>query len=93
MDNNNQEKGFVCTGDCMVCSNAQRQYCASLNSYKCMRMIAAIQTSIEEMRRQISALQDSEPVVFNPLSDETVTDCNPSEDNTEKQNFPIAQEG
>ena len=61
-----QQKQFQCTGDCLTCSNAQRQYCASQHAYKSMRMLERMEQQIADIRETIEAIQNNEAMVFDP---------------------------
>lgn len=77
MADNNQ---FKCSGNCLQCQPAQRQYCASQHSYSNMMVLdkmmaivnkmqedmAAMQGTVNEMVAKIEAIQNSEDVVFAP---------------------------
>lgn len=72
-----EQKQFQCTADCLNCSSAQRQYCASQHSYNAMRMVQAMQgtidlmrSAIEEMKSEISAIKGNEDLVFDPMKAE-----------------------
>lgn len=98
MDNNEQKQQFKCTGDCTQCLRVQREYCASQNSYYCLRMVQTMQETvnamsgtIEEMKAKISAIQDSEASVFIPSLEEKVE--GKENDDPTAVPIPIAQEG
>ena len=73
-----KEQKFQCTGDCLNCRSmsdrkVQWQYCAAQFTYNSMRMLQAMQEtidymseSIEELRDKVSAIQDSEASVLIP---------------------------
>ena len=72
MEENNQNQ-FKCTGNCLNCKPVQRQYCASQHAYNTMRMMQVMEESlkamagtVEELKTKITAIQDSEALVFDP---------------------------
>ena len=81
MADNNQK--FQCSGNCLGCLPAQRQYCASQHSYSNMMVldkmmavlnkmqedIAAMQGTVNEMAAKVEAIQNSEATVFAPNSE------------------------
>ena len=79
--NQNQGQPFKCTGDCLTCRalnerKTQWQYCASQFTYNTMRMVEAMQSEIvamqgtvNELKAKIDAIQNSEALVFDPLSE------------------------
>ena len=86
-----QNQQFTCTGDCLKCTIAQRQYCSCQHAYNTMRLIQSMQDSIntmsgtvEELKAKISTIQDNEAMVFDPTEKpETPTSLNgPSENPT-----------
>lgn len=60
------ENSFKCSGDCLKCHSAQRQYCAAQFTYNTMRMIEHMQGTIEEMKVKIEAIQGNEASLFDP---------------------------
>ena len=71
-----QNQQFQCSGDCLRCSVAQRQYCSCQHSYNTMRLIQSMQENInamsgtvEELKAKISAIQDSEASIFDPSTE------------------------
>ena len=78
MAQENNQQGYTCTGDCLRCSQAQRQYCASQFTYKNMRMLEALITSVQSLSEEVknlgekvNAIQNAECELFNP-SEENV---------------------
>ena len=72
-----QTQQFQCTGDCLKCFPAQRQYCASQHAYNSMRMIERMEkrmTDIEnhfiELEKMIESIQNNEATLFNPNAQE-----------------------
>lgn len=78
---NNQQEQFRCTGDCLTCrrlpneKREQWQYCAAQRTYDSMKMIEAMQTSLNlmlgtvaELKAKIEAIQNSETDVYNTKS-------------------------
>lgn len=77
---NNSKQQFHCSGNCLQCQPAQRQYCASQHSYSNMIVLdnmmellkkmqtdmLAMQGSITEMAAKVEAIQDNEASVFAP---------------------------
>lgn len=68
-----QQTQFQCTGDCLKCSVAQRQYCSCQHSYNSLRIIQEMQESfkamsgtVEELREKIGVIQNNEALVFDP---------------------------
>ena len=85
-----ENQNFKCSGDCLKCHANQRAYCASQFTYNSMRMIekmqetlVSMQGTIEVLGTRIEAIQNNEASIFDPTK----------EDNLEKPNLPIAQEG
>lgn len=71
-----QNQQFTCSGDCLKCSIAQRQYCSCQHSYNTLRMLQSMQESInsmsgtvDELKAKVSAIQDSEASIFDPSSE------------------------
>lgn len=71
-----QNQQFTCSGDCLKCSIAQRNYCSCQHSYNAMRLIQSMQESItnmsgtvEELKAKVSAIQDNEAMVFDPTAE------------------------
>ena len=78
MEQNQEQQVLKCSGDCLKCKQIQWQYCASQFTYRSMRMMEALQSSlstmqgtIEELRTKIDAIQNSEAGVFNPTESES----------------------
>lgn len=74
-----QNQQFTCTGDCLKCSIAQRNYCSCQHAYNTMRMLQSMQESItnmsgnvEELKMKVNAIQDSEASIFDPTSETLV---------------------
>lgn len=68
-----ENQNFKCSGDCLKCHPAQRQYCAAQFTYNTMRMleglqgtITVMQGTIEEMKVKIEAIQGNEASLFDP---------------------------
>lgn len=86
-----QNQQFQCTGDCLKCSMAQRQYCSCQHAYNTMRLIQSMQESIntmsgtvDELKAKVSAIQDNEAMVFDPTADTLMPKQIPvSEDTTQ----------
>ena len=82
----NEQKKFQCTGDCLTCRSAndrkiQWQYCAAQFTYNTMRMIetmqealSAMRGTVDELKEKVDAIQNSEATVFDPSesSDESI---------------------
>ena len=73
MDEEKKEEGKVCTGDCLACSPAQRQYCAAQNAYTAARAmqgitgeIEALRGTVEQLTAKLRAIESSEALVFAP---------------------------
>lgn len=62
-----ENEGFKCSGDCLQCSPAQRQYCASQNAHDMLRVVESLQKSVEVLSDKVDAMQSSE-ALFNPNS-------------------------
>ena len=83
-ENKNQQPKFQCSGDCLKCLPAQRQYCASQHAYSNMKvldvlveMIKQTAKELEDIRKDVAAISvkiesilSNEESVFNP-SEET----------------------
>lgn len=74
-----QNQQFQCSGDCLKCSVAQRQYCSCQHAYNTMRLIQSMQESIntmsgtvEELKAKVSAIQDNEAMVFDPTAESLI---------------------
>ncbi len=80
-------QNFKCTGNCLNCLPAQRAYCASQHAYSNMKVLDAMMQEMLSLKSEIASLkeelQSKEANVFDPTN----------EDNSEKPNLPIAQEG
>ena len=68
-----KKQGFTCSGDCLSCNAAQRQYCASQNAYNTMRMVQEMRVTIDELAEKIRAIESSEALVFAPSAVEDDT--------------------
>ena len=79
--NQNQQSGqFKCSGNCLQCLPAQRQYCASQHAYSNMKVLDkimetllgmkgqmdAMQGTVAELSAKIEAIQNGEAAVFDP---------------------------
>ena len=78
MEQNQKQDVLKCSGDCLKCKQIQWQYCASQFTYRSMRMMEAMQSSlsamqgtIDELRTKIDAIQNNEAGVFDPTANET----------------------
>lgn len=75
---NQQQQQFRCTGDCLNCRaindrKVQWQYCASQHAYKVLRMMQQVMETVNviaddvvDLKDKISAIQNSEAMVFDP---------------------------
>lgn len=77
-DNNKQQ--FQCSGNCLNCQPAQRQYCASQHSFSNMKVLdnmmeilkkmgtdmVAMQGTLADMSAKVDAIQNNEASVFAP---------------------------
>jgi len=75
--NQNQEQQFRCTGDCINCNRAQREYCGAQKGYDNQRLLlemqktlAAMSGTVEELKHKVSAIQDNEAMVFDPSNED-----------------------
>lgn len=64
---------FKCTGNCLNCIPAQRNYCASQHSYSNMKVLDAMMTELLSMKdgikflsEKIEAIQNNEASIFDP---------------------------
>lgn len=64
---------FKCTGNCLNCIPAQRNYCASQHSYSNMKVLDAMMTELLSMKdginvlsEKIEAIQSNEASIFDP---------------------------
>ena len=71
-----QKEPFKCTGDCLRCSIAQRQYCASQFTYNSMRMVEqlalaveALQNTVDDVKTRLETMQGSEATIFRPSAE------------------------
>lgn len=55
-----------CTGDCLKCSFQQQTYCSAQRNYAMMGILANIQNSLEEIKKELS----SNEVLINPFLQE-----------------------
>lgn len=85
----NEQKQFICTGNCIGCSVSQRAFCASQHSYRSMRMLNGVAEKCEVLERKLIGLSEkidsiisSDEKVFAP---DTLAITDESDD--------IAQEG
>ena len=69
-----------CTGNCMACTVFQRQYCSAQLAYSNMRMLELMQQTINELKDDVSKLQEtaslqktSEEGVFSPFVSDSVS--------------------
>lgn len=103
-ENNNKQQQFRCSGDCMNCNPAQRQYCASQHAYSNMKVLdkmmevlgkiqedmTAMQGTVKEMAAKIEAIQNNEATVFDPNGE---TELFPKEFAKKDNKKDAAQEG
>lgn len=97
--NQNQEQQFRCTGDCINCNRAQREYCGAQKGYdnwllllEMQKTLAAMSGTVEELKHKVAAIQDNEAMVFDPNNDTTAVIQQPTE-HIEGISEGIAQEG
>ena len=76
MAQENNKQQFQCTGNCLNCLPAQRQYCASQHSYSNMKvldnmmeLLKKMQDSVTELNEKVDAMQGGEASVFAPNSE------------------------
>lgn len=76
LEQEKKQEGFVCSGDCLNCSPAQRTYCAAQMAYNNMRTLSDMQQAMSEMQATIDGLtekienqQGKEDVVCAPKID------------------------
>ena len=81
---------FKCTGNCLNCIPAQRNYCASQHSYSNMKVLDAMMTEllsmkdgIKVMSEKIEAIQSNEASIFDP-NDKLSSDLSLVEDTAQK---------
>ena len=74
----NEQKQFQCSGDCLRCLPVQRAYCASQHAYNTMRLMERIDQRMTEMEgrfleltKVVEGIHDNEALVFNPLQPAT----------------------
>ena len=84
--NQNEQKKFQCTGDCLTCRavndrKIQWQYCAAQFTYNSMRMLesmhgalAEMQATVNELKTKIEAIQNSEAEVLDPNGSSVVVE-------------------
>ena len=67
------EQNFKCTGNCLNCLPAQRQYCASQHAYSNMKVldsmmgiVIGLQGDIKSLSEKIEAMQNNEAHIFDP---------------------------
>jgi hypothetical protein len=97
--NQNQEPQFRCTGDCINCNRAQREYCGAQKGYDNQRLLlemqktlAAMSGTVEELKHKVAAIQDNEAMVFDP-SNETAAVIQQQQGMMERRTSETAQEG
>lgn len=97
--NQNQEQQFRCTGDCIKCNRAQREYCGAQKGYdnqqlllEMQKTLAAMSGTVEELKHKVAAIQDNEAMVFDPNNETAVVIQQPTE-LMEGQSSETAQEG
>ena len=97
--NQNQEQQFRCTGDCINCNRAQREYCGAQKGYdnqqlllEMQKTLAAMSGTVEELKHKVAAIQDNEAMVFDPNNETAVVIQQPTEHITGSSEG-IAQEG
>ena len=65
-----EQKQFQCTGDCLNCIPVQRQYCAAQNAYNNMRALERIEQRMAAMEEHFAdigkKILSEETRVFNP---------------------------
>ena len=54
-DNNKQQ--FQCSGNCLNCQPAQRQYCASQHSYSNMKVLDNMMELLKKMQKKTQKIQ------------------------------------
>lgn len=71
--NQNHEQQFRCTGDCINCNRAQREYCGAQKGYDNQRLLLEMQKTlavmsgtVEELKHKVASIQDNEAMVFAP---------------------------
>lgn len=98
MEENKQQ--FQCTGDCLACSAAQRQYCASQHAYRSMRTLERLEQRLDDISRttddrlkeitqKIEAIQNNEALVFDPNKESVETIQEPDHRPPEKTETPV----
>lgn len=60
-----EQQGFVCSGDCLKCIPAQRQYCSSQMTYNATKMLEHL---IADVNKMVEMMQNNEKNVFNPTA-------------------------
>lgn len=97
--NQNQEQQFRCTGDCIKCNRAQREYCGAQKGYdnwllllEMQKTLSAMSGTVEELKHKVAAIQDNEAMVFDPSNEDADAAQLPKELVT-GQSSEIAQEG
>lgn len=70
---NTKQQGYTCTGDCLRCSQAQRQYCASQFTFNNMQMLESLSQSVlalandvKNLNEKIEVITNTESMLFNP---------------------------
>lgn len=97
--NQNQEQQFRCTGDCIKCNRAQREYCGAQKGYdnwllllEMQKTLSAMSGTVEELKHKVAAIQDNEAMVFDPSNEDAYAAQLPKE-LVAGQSSEIAQEG
>ena len=97
--NQNQEPQFRCTGDCINCNRAQREYCGAQKGYdnqqlllEMQKTLAVMSGTVEELKHKVVAIQDNEAMVFDP-NNKTAAVIQQQQGMMERRTSETAQEG
>ena len=68
---------FKCSGNCLICQPAQRQYCACQHAYSNMKVLDSLmvivmdmQQNVKSLSEKIEAIQNNEAEIFDPNAHE-----------------------
>lgn len=58
-NNQQQQQQPACSGNCLKCFPAQRQYCASQHAYSNMRVLDKVMETLASMQQQMEAMRET----------------------------------
>lgn len=63
---------FRCTGDCLVCNRAQREYCAAQKGYDNQKLLVEMREQVNSLTKRLEAMQSND-VAYNPNGEDSIT--------------------